>query len=500
MALATVYSRALLGMNSPLVTIEVHLSNGLPSLSIVGLPEAAVKESKDRVRSAIINSGFDFPSKRITINLAPADLPKEGGRFDLPIAIGILIASKQLAALEIEKYELAAELSLSGELRAVNGILPFALQCYQEKRALILAEDNANEVSLIKNLPVYPANTLQEVVMHLSKAQILRQALYQRNNSQQIAYGDFNEVKGQFQAKRALEIAAAGGHNLLFVGPPGAGKTMLASRFNSILPELTLDEAIEVAAIYSIKGNVPEHFFERPFRTPHHTSSAVSLVGGGSNPKPGEISLSHNGVLFLDELPEFDRTVLEVLREPLESGKVVISRAYAQVEYPAKFQLIAAMNPCPCGYLGSKNKSCTDTETQINRYQHKLSGPLLDRIDMQVEVLEIDSNALTSALPEAESSQEIKKRVIKARDKQLTRQGILNACLVGKAFDQFCILGDNERQLLQSAIEKMKLSARAYHRIVKMARTIADLKDKESIGADDIQEALSYRRFDRFST
>ena len=500
MALATVFSRALLGMNSPQVTIEVHLSNGLPSLSIVGLPEAAVKESKDRVRSAIINSGFEFPSRRITINLAPADLPKEGGRFDLPIAIGILIASGQIEADDIQNYEFAAELSLSGKLRRVHGMLPFAVQCRRSKRALIIAKDNRDEVQLIDQLDIFPASTLQEVILHLSGGQILKKAKGAEKISESFSGPDFADVKGQFQAKRALEIAAAGGHNLLFIGPPGAGKTMLASRFNSIMPQLDLEEAIAVAAIYSIKGDMNHHqnFFTRPFRTPHHTSSAVSLVGGGSNPKPGEISLAHHGVLFLDELPEFDRHVLEVLREPLESHKVVISRAYAQVEYPAKFQLIAAMNPCPCGYLGSRTKSCRDTEAQIQRYQRKLSGPLLDRIDMQVEVLEIEKGVLTSQNVDGETSRTIRQRVSFARRYQLDRQGVLNAELSGNKFDQFCVLGNNERHLLNDAIEKMGLSARAYHRIVKIARTIADLAQKTHIDRQAIQEALSYRRFDRF--
>ena len=365
---------------------------------------------------------------------------------------------------------------------------------------LFLAAQNAKELALLEKLLIYPAQNLQQVVMHLSKAALLKKSATFQISQPINTYLDLSDVKGQFQAKRALEIAGAGGHNMLLVGPPGTGKTMLAMRFNGILPDLTLNEALATAAVASIKGiaEIAENFYRRPFRAPHHTSSAVALVGGGSNPKPGEISLAHNGVLFLDEFPEFERAVLEVLRELLESGKILISRAHAQVEYPAKFQLIAAMNPCPCGYLGSRVKPCRDTERQIKRYQQKLSGPLLDRIDLQVEVLEVDKNTLTKQDKPPSLNNTIKQRVCSAQKIQFQRQGKINAELIGHEIDQFCILGHNERLLLNKAIDKMGLSARAYHRVVKIARTIADLTQVPLIACPHIQEALSYRKLDRF--
>ena len=500
MSLATIYSRAQCGMKSPQVLVEVHLSNGLPGLSIVGLPETAVKESKDRVRSAIINSGLTFPTKRITINLAPADLPKEGGRFDLPIALGILAASGQIQPEMLDQCEFTGELALSGTLRPIKGIIPFALQCKKSYRSLVLPHENAKEAALVTELKIYPVENLTSLIQHLNKQQTIEPYQLVLSDLDTDDYFDLEDVKGQFQARRALEISASGGHNMIFVGPPGTGKTMLASRLNGILPTLSEQEALETSIIASIKGkhDVADSFFKRPFRAPHHTSSAVALVGGSSNPKPGEISLAHNGVLFLDELPEYPRTVLEVLREPLESGKITISRAGHSAQFPAKFQLIAAMNPCPCGYLGSQVRQCKDSDAQIKRYQAKLSGPLLDRIDLHVEVPDLPKGILSDQQTKPETSSDVKKRVIKTRDVQLVRQGKPNAQLQGKQIDKICQLGPKEQKLLDNAIEKLKLSARSYHRILKVSRTIADMDQSEHIQPSHITEALSYRKLDQF--
>jgi magnesium chelatase family protein len=497
MSLAVVYSRARLGMDAPLVTVEVHLSNGLPSMSIVGLPETAVKESKDRVRGAILNSHFDFPARRITVNLAPADLPKEGGRFDLPIALGILAANRQIPDNELEAYEFAGELALSGEMRAITGVLPISLQTARAGRTLVIPVTNAAEALLVENACVVAGAHLLDVTAHLSKTLILEPVTVTESAVVEEDMPDLAEVRGQHHARRALEIAASGGHSLLLIGPPGTGKSMLASRLPGILPDMSEQEALEAAVLRSISGLPVDtaHWRSRSFRAPHHTASAVALVGGGSSPRPGEISLAHHGVLFLDELPEFDRRVLEVLREPLETGCIMISRAAQQAEFPARFQLIAAMNPCPCGWLGDPSGRCRCTSEQVQRYRNRISGPLLDRIDMHVEVPRISIEEMNA--DRSEGSPVMRERVVNARAIQYQRNKRLNSQLANKQIDEACMLERQDRLLLQNAIEKLHLSTRAYHRILKLARTIADMDKAEHLLTSHITEAINYRQLDR---
>lgn len=491
MSFAQVYTRSVVGLNAPSVMVEVHLSQGLPAVTMVGLPEAAVRESKDRVRSAIINSGFQFPNRRLTINLAPADLPKDGARLDLPIAIGILAASGQIDETVLAQYEFIGELALNGDLRGIAGALAVSRALKAEQRILIVPKDNADEAVKVDGVKVLQADTLKAVCQHLMNEQQLSQAEHKTSYQSANYQLDLADVKGQHQARRALEIAAAGGHSLLFCGSPGTGKTLMASRLPTILPPLNDHEALEVASIYSI-ANSDYDYGTRPFRQVHHTTSAVALVGGGSSPKPGEITLANRGVLFLDEIPEFDRKVLEVLRQPIENKEIVISRANSQVRFPANFQLVAAMNPCPCGYYGDKSGRCQCRPEQIKRYQEKLSGPLLDRIDLHITVPALPASDLQSA-QRGESSAAVRERVIQAYQRQQARQGKANNELSPSELDQFAPLGDAESRILAMAQSRLNLSARGYHRVLRVARTIADLAGSEAIQTPHLTEALSYR-------
>lgn len=499
MSLSLVHSRALLGLEAAAVTVEVHLANGLPSFTLVGLAETEVKEARERVRSAILNAGLEFPhNKRITVNLAPADLPKDSGRFDLPIALGILAASGQIDAAALAGHEFAGELSLSGELRPVRGALAMALALRGQPTQLVLPPGSAEEAALVPDITIYKARHLLEVVQQFLPGRDAGAAPWQRLTAQAPVCTDSGpdlaDVKGQAGPKRALEIAAAGGHSLLFNGPPGAGKSMLAERLAGLLPPMSIDEALQSAAVASLAARFElKHWGRRPTCSPHHSASAVALVGGGSPPRPGEVSLAHQGVLFLDELPEFPRAALEALREPLESGRITIARAARRAEFPARFQLVAAMNPCPCGHLGSPLRACRCTPDQVARYQGRLSGPLLDRIDLHVQVAALPTAELLRA-PAGESSARVRERSNAARERALARQGKPNQALSGQEIDTHIQAEEAALRFLDTAAARLGWSARGLHRTLKVARTIADLAAAPRVALEHVAEALQYRQ------
>ncbi len=496
MHLAITKTRSTLGIHARSVSVEVHLSNGLPHFNIVGLPETAVKESKDRVRSDIINSQFDFQCRKITVNLSPADLPKTGSGFDLPIAIGILAASKQIPLTDLDTHEFIGELALSGQLRGVASIIPVILATHHAQQCLIIAQANVEEASLTGHTHVYAAENLRAVCAYLCQKTPLITPPPQPTPTRDDDTVDWSDIKGQQHAKNAMVIAAAGGHSVLLSGPPGSGKTMLAKRFTTLLPALSENQALECAALHALRGQKFsfQNWRQPPFRAPHHTASTAALVGGGNPPKPGEISLAHHGVLFLDELPEFHRNVLETLREPLESGEICISRAAMQLDFPARFQLLAAMNPCPCGQWGNPHAHCTCSPERVKRYLGKISAPLLDRIDIHISVHALNHETLLMPHTKPRESNSLRQRVEAIRRHQFKRQNTLNANLDAKTCEQVCELDHDEHQLLGQILQHLKLSARAFHRLLKVARTIADMRDAQKVQTCDLKQALSFKQ------